>query len=187
MLKSHFKQTCTRESPSIPRYHKGQGQFLFIYFLCVCVLFESSKGILNSKQWIRSNKLIRSQKPKLAVPVNSKRARWHSGVHIWHVLIYLQRMFAHVRRSSCGLCVLLLHILLFSPSPLPRSPRESCRSLLPPSSSLSQRDAKAYRSVCQNQRCLGNPSRIPAVDQETGKWAVWGSMDGYAEIQLLFY
>lgn len=69
----------------------------------------------------------------------------------------------------------------------PRSIRESCRSLLPPSSSLSQRDAKAYRSVCQNQRCLGNPSRIPAVDQETGKWAVWGSMDGYAKPQLLYY
>lgn len=69
----------------------------------------------------------------------------------------------------------------------PRSIRESRRSLLPPSSSLSQRDAKAYRSVCQNQRCLGNPSRIPTVDQETGKWAVWGSMDGYAETQLFYY
>lgn len=64
---------------------------------------------------------------------------------------------------------------------------ESRRPLLPPSSSLSQRDATAYRSVCQNQRCLGNPSRIPAVDQETGKWAVWGSMDGYAKPQLLYY
>lgn len=109
----------------------------------------------------------------------------------------LQRMFACVCHILCGLrrarrhraahlCTLLLHVLLFSPSPPPCSFRESRRSLLPPSSPLSQRDATAYRSVCQNQRCLGNPSRIPAVDQETGKWAVWGSMDGYAETQLLF-
>ena len=69
----------------------------------------------------------------------------------------------------------------------PRSVRESRRPLLSSSRSLSQRDAAAYRSVGQNQRCLGNPSRIPAVDQETGKWAVWGSMDGYAETQLLYY
>lgn len=90
------------------------------------------------------------------------------------------------RHCTAHPCTLLLHVLLFSPSPPPCSFRESRRSLLPPSSPLSQRDATAYRSVCQNQRCLGNPSRIPAVDQETGKWAVWGSMDGYAETQLLF-
>lgn len=84
--------------------------------------------------------------------------------------------------------VVVSRVLLSLPLlPLSHSIRESRRSLLPPSSSLSQRDAKAYRSVCQNQRCLGNPSRIPAVDQETGKWAVWGSMDGYAETQLLSY
>lgn len=117
--------------------------------------------------------------------------------HIWSALVHLQRMFACVCHILCGLrrarrhraahlCTLLLHVLLFSPLPLPCSFRESRRSLLPPSSPLSQRDATAYRSVCQNQRCLGNPSRIPAVDQETGKWAVWGSMDGYAETQLLF-
>lgn len=87
------------------------------------------------------------------------------------------------------LWVSLFHVsaFLFLSCHRPRSVRESRRPLLSSSRSLSQRDAAAYRSVGQNQRCLGNPSRIPAVDQETGKWAVWGSMDGYAKTQLLYY
>lgn len=127
-----------------------------------------------------------AEKPKHSAPVYTEHARSTENPRL---------KCPPPPPASVGLCLsnllwpvqLLLHVLLFSPSPLPCSSRESRRSLLPPSSSLSQRDAKAYRSVCQNQRCLGDPSRIPAVDQETGQWAVWGSMDGYAETQLLFY
>lgn len=89
-------------------------------------------------------------------------------------------------RRRCRCCCYMCCALLSLSCHCPCSFRESRRPMLPPSSALSQRNAKAYRSVCQNQRCLGDPPRIPAVDQETGKWAVWGSMDGYAEPQLLY-
>lgn len=62
--------------------------------------------------------------------------------------------------------------------------RKGSRALLSLSSPLPQRDAKAYRPVCQNQRRVGDPTGVTAAYKALGQRPVRGGLDGYGPLPL---
>lgn len=62
--------------------------------------------------------------------------------------------------------------------------RPSRWALLLLSGSLPQRDAPPCWPVYQNQRRVGDSTRVTAAEQASREWAVWGGLDGYGSIHL---
>lgn len=77
-----------------------------------------------------------TQESKRAVSVVTEHARRHSGVHVWHILIYLQRMCLLMYVESSVACACCRYIFCSSlphrcPAPPERAAGLCCRLVVP--------------------------------------------------------
>lgn len=84
-----------------------------------------------------------------------------------------------------SLSLSLWHCVYFSMSVSVCVLRAGSRALLSLGRPLPQRDAKAHWPVCQNQRCMGDSSRVTATHKALGQRPVRGGLDGYGPATVL--